>query len=206
MYACASLYFYYLPGTRTTILTSLFHWSMWHYTKGLGYSNEITCANWLLVNPFKCYYCFLFHQVPQFGPLFDGAIVDHVSLPVLVRTTAINALRARRDIHMAYRGRYKISSPITMYLCIQWCGIMKLPYDVIYIAIFILQGKSFCITLHVVRGLLRRNRTVRVRHCVWARVKVWSMCSERCDNLCNPRWAIDRALPTCNSTKCNLVK
>ena len=30
-------------------------------------------------------------QVPLFGPLFDGAIVDFASLPGLVRETAVNA-------------------------------------------------------------------------------------------------------------------
>ncbi|CAH1262676.1 RALGAPA1 [Branchiostoma lanceolatum] len=35
-------------------------------------------------------------QVPFFGPLFDGAIVDYKVLPDLVRATAINASRAKR--------------------------------------------------------------------------------------------------------------
>ncbi|CAF4422478.1 unnamed protein product, partial [Rotaria magnacalcarata] len=35
-------------------------------------------------------------QTTNFGPLFDGAIVDKLILPELVRATAINASRARR--------------------------------------------------------------------------------------------------------------
>lgn len=34
--------------------------------------------------------------MPFFGPLFDGAIVDHIVLPGLVRATAINASRGKR--------------------------------------------------------------------------------------------------------------
>ena len=40
-------------------------------------------------------------QVPFFGPLFDGAVVDKYTLPGLVRATAINASRARRS-QLAY--------------------------------------------------------------------------------------------------------
>ncbi|XP_038071739.1 ral GTPase-activating protein subunit alpha-1-like [Patiria miniata] len=36
-------------------------------------------------------------EVPFFGPLFDGAIVDHKVLPGLVRATAINASRIKRS-------------------------------------------------------------------------------------------------------------
>ncbi|CAG0914887.1 unnamed protein product [Notodromas monacha] len=36
-------------------------------------------------------------DVPFFGPLFDGAIVDYRTLPGLVRATAINASRAKRS-------------------------------------------------------------------------------------------------------------
>ena len=42
----------------------------------------------------------------QFGPLFDGALVDRSSLPTLVRVTAINAFRALRSPLVSYRGRY----------------------------------------------------------------------------------------------------
>lgn len=38
-----------------------------------------------------------FLQIPFFGPLFDGAVVDKHTLPGLVRATAINASRARRS-------------------------------------------------------------------------------------------------------------
>ncbi|XP_065832591.1 ral GTPase-activating protein subunit alpha-2-like [Oscarella lobularis] len=36
-------------------------------------------------------------DVPVFGPLFDGAIVDKLTLPCLVRETALNASRAKRS-------------------------------------------------------------------------------------------------------------
>ena len=39
---------------------------------------------------------FLLFQTTNFGPLFDGAIVDKLILPELVRATAVNASRARR--------------------------------------------------------------------------------------------------------------
>lgn len=48
---------------------------------------------------------FLIFQIPLFGPLFDGAIVNKESLPALVRATAINALRAQRSSLVGYRGR-----------------------------------------------------------------------------------------------------
>jgi hypothetical protein len=35
-------------------------------------------------------------KTTNFGPLFDGAIVDKLILPELVRATALNASRARR--------------------------------------------------------------------------------------------------------------
>ncbi|KAG1693961.1 Ral GTPase-activating protein subunit alpha-1 [Nymphon striatum] len=37
-------------------------------------------------------------EVPYFGPLFDGAIVDQKILPGLVRATAINASKAKRSL------------------------------------------------------------------------------------------------------------
>eukprot|EP00118_Oscarella_pearsei_P026270 m.309686 g.309686 ORF g.309686 m.309686 type:complete len:2118 (+) comp47370_c0_seq1:63-6416(+) len=36
-------------------------------------------------------------DVPFFGPLFDGAVVDKLTLPCLVRETALNASRAKRS-------------------------------------------------------------------------------------------------------------
>lgn len=44
-------------------------------------------------------------QVPQFGPLFDGALVDRSTVAALVRATAINGLRAQRNPLIGYRGR-----------------------------------------------------------------------------------------------------
>ncbi|XP_071832893.1 ral GTPase-activating protein subunit alpha-1-like isoform X4 [Apostichopus japonicus] len=43
--------------------------------------------------------------VPFFGPLFDGAIVDHIVLPGLVRATAINASRGKR-LQIPYYQRF----------------------------------------------------------------------------------------------------
>ncbi|PIK53541.1 putative ral GTPase-activating protein subuni t alpha-1 [Apostichopus japonicus] len=48
----------------------------------------------------------IFHlSVPFFGPLFDGAIVDHIVLPGLVRATAINASRGKR-LQIPYYQRF----------------------------------------------------------------------------------------------------
>ncbi|XP_064464069.1 ral GTPase-activating protein subunit alpha-1-like isoform X3 [Ornithodoros turicata] len=46
-------------------------------------------------------------EVPFFGPLFDGAIVDHKVLPALVRATAINAGRAVNSLKPAFRTYYE---------------------------------------------------------------------------------------------------
>ncbi|XP_029849633.3 ral GTPase-activating protein subunit alpha-1 [Ixodes scapularis] len=46
-------------------------------------------------------------EVPFFGPLFDGAIVDHVVLPRLVRATAINAGRAVNSLKPMFRTYYE---------------------------------------------------------------------------------------------------
>ena len=46
-------------------------------------------------NPINIDYL-LFFKTTNFGPLFDGAIVDKLILPELVRATAVNASRARR--------------------------------------------------------------------------------------------------------------
>jgi hypothetical protein len=55
-------------------------------------------------------------QTTNFGPLFDGAIVDKLILPELVRATAINASRARRTTlnnHCEfYEERYRILNSI----------------------------------------------------------------------------------------------
>ena len=42
--------------------------------------------------------CVMSSQIPYFGPLFDGAIVDRRVLPPLVRMTAVNASRAKRSL------------------------------------------------------------------------------------------------------------
>ncbi|XP_071963778.1 ral GTPase-activating protein subunit alpha-2-like [Antedon mediterranea] len=42
-------------------------------------------------------------EVPFFGPLFDGAIVDHKVLPELVRATAVSASRAKRSVIPLYQ-------------------------------------------------------------------------------------------------------
>ncbi|XP_033639628.1 ral GTPase-activating protein subunit alpha-2-like isoform X1 [Asterias rubens] len=46
-------------------------------------------------------------DVPFFGPLFDGAIVDHKVLPGLVRATAINASRVKRSQLHLYQRYYE---------------------------------------------------------------------------------------------------
>ncbi|XP_037500049.1 probable Rho GTPase-activating protein CG5521 isoform X1 [Rhipicephalus sanguineus] len=46
-------------------------------------------------------------EVPFFGPLFDGAIVDHLVLPRLVRATAINAGRAVNSLKPMFRTYYE---------------------------------------------------------------------------------------------------
>lgn len=47
-----------------------------------------------------------FPQVPFFGPLFDGAIVDGNILPTVVRATAINASRALKSLIPLYQNLY----------------------------------------------------------------------------------------------------
>ncbi|KAJ8290298.1 hypothetical protein GJAV_G00011080 [Gymnothorax javanicus] len=46
-------------------------------------------------------------EVPFFGPLFDGAIVDEKILPTLVRATAINASRALKSLIPLYQNFYE---------------------------------------------------------------------------------------------------
>lgn len=48
--------------------------------------------------------CYTPEQI-QFGPLFDGTVLDGASLSALVRATAVNALRAQRSPLYMYRGR-----------------------------------------------------------------------------------------------------
>lgn len=47
-------------------------------------------------------------QVPFFGPLFDGAIVDMKILPTMVRATAINASRALKSLIPLYQNLYPL--------------------------------------------------------------------------------------------------
>ncbi|XP_060789784.1 ral GTPase-activating protein subunit alpha-1 isoform X3 [Neoarius graeffei] len=46
-------------------------------------------------------------EVPFFGPLFDGAIVDSKILPTMVRATAINASRALKSLIALYQNFYE---------------------------------------------------------------------------------------------------
>lgn len=46
-------------------------------------------------------------EVPFFGPLFDGAIVNELILPGLVRATAINASRALKSLIPLYQNFYE---------------------------------------------------------------------------------------------------
>lgn len=55
--------------------------------------------------------CSLTPQVPFFGPLFDGAIVDEKILPTLVRATAINASRALKSLIPLYQNLYPYPRP-----------------------------------------------------------------------------------------------
>ncbi|KAM4853733.1 ral GTPase-activating protein subunit alpha-1 isoform 2-T2 [Thomomys bottae] len=46
-------------------------------------------------------------EVPFFGPLFDGAIVNGKILPIMVRSTAINASRALKSLIPLYQNFYE---------------------------------------------------------------------------------------------------
>ncbi|KAM9433588.1 ral GTPase-activating protein subunit alpha-1 isoform 10-T12 [Salvelinus alpinus] len=46
-------------------------------------------------------------EVPFFGPLFDGAIVDEKILPTMVRATALNASRALKSLIPLYQNFYE---------------------------------------------------------------------------------------------------
>lgn len=46
-------------------------------------------------------------EVPFFGPLFDGAIVNGKILPIMVRATAINASRALKSLIPLYQNFYE---------------------------------------------------------------------------------------------------
>uniref|UniRef100_A0A4W5JA78 Ral GTPase activating protein catalytic subunit alpha 1 n=1 Tax=Hucho hucho TaxID=62062 RepID=A0A4W5JA78_9TELE len=46
-------------------------------------------------------------EVPFFGPLFDGAIVDEKILPTVVRATALNASRALKSLIPLYQNFYE---------------------------------------------------------------------------------------------------
>ena len=48
----------------------------------------------------------LCRQIPSFGPLFSGAIVDFASLPGLVRDTAVNAGNMIRTLKPFYQTLY----------------------------------------------------------------------------------------------------
>lgn len=45
-------------------------------------------------------------QVPFFGPLFDGAIVDEKILPTMVQAIALNASRALKSLTPLYQTLY----------------------------------------------------------------------------------------------------
>ncbi|XP_030740889.1 ral GTPase-activating protein subunit alpha-1 isoform X8 [Echinops telfairi] len=46
-------------------------------------------------------------EVPYFGPLFDGAIVNGKVLPIMVRATAVNASRALKSLIPLYQNFYE---------------------------------------------------------------------------------------------------
>uniref|UniRef100_A0A673C259 Ral GTPase activating protein, alpha subunit 1 (catalytic) n=1 Tax=Sphaeramia orbicularis TaxID=375764 RepID=A0A673C259_9TELE len=51
-------------------------------------------------------------EVPFFGPLFDGAIVDMKILPTMVRATAINASRALKSLIPLYQNLYPLRKTV----------------------------------------------------------------------------------------------
>lgn len=57
-------------------------------------------------------------QVPFFGPLFDGAIVDEKILPTMVQAIALNASRALKSLIPLYQNLYPSPSlyPDSAYL------------------------------------------------------------------------------------------
>lgn len=55
---------------------------------------------------FVVYFFVFLMQIPPFGPLFDGAVVDGRLLPLLVRCTAVNAGRAKRATLTLYNRQY----------------------------------------------------------------------------------------------------
>ena len=55
----------------------------------------------------------IFIQVPFFGPLFDGAIVNGKILPIMVRATAINASRALKSLIPLYQNLYPFTQMVS---------------------------------------------------------------------------------------------
>ena len=55
----------------------------------------------------KLFWCCF--QIPLFGPLFDGAVVDFASLPGLVREMAVNAGSTIRTLKPYYQTLYPLS-------------------------------------------------------------------------------------------------
>ncbi|OXB53753.1 hypothetical protein ASZ78_008813 [Callipepla squamata] len=51
-------------------------------------------------------------EVPFFGPLFDGAIVNGKILPIMVRATAINASRALKSLIPLYQNLYPFTQSV----------------------------------------------------------------------------------------------
>jgi len=67
--------------------------------------------------------CVMCHQIPVFGPLFDGAVVDFACLPGLVRETAINAGNVLRSLKQFYQTLYPWHSPASSSLLYLTCVI-----------------------------------------------------------------------------------
>ncbi|XP_056151526.1 ral GTPase-activating protein subunit alpha-1 [Lampris incognitus] len=65
----------------------------------------------IVIYPMKNHMCSIHilkkPEVPFFGPLFDGAIVDVKILPTMVRATAINASRALKSLIPLYQNFYE---------------------------------------------------------------------------------------------------
>lgn len=103
-------------------------------------------------------------QTTNFGPLFDGAIVDKLILPELVRATAINASRARRTTLNNHCELYDsiISFSISDYL--EFCFSFSVTKNVIvyWIRLFVHIKKK----QPMKNFLPNRSHLWRPRHCV----------------------------------------
>nr|XP_012591982.1 ral GTPase-activating protein subunit alpha-1 isoform X15 [Microcebus murinus] len=64
-------------------------------------------------------------EVPFFGPLFDGAIVNGKVLPLMVRATAINASRALKSLIPLYQNLNPLNRDLPIEKKFQWTNSIK---------------------------------------------------------------------------------